>query len=263
MGGVGVLALREQVRAVAQGRHIDGIHGKLVLAHDVDRQVGQVGIFQRYIADVPGVGVSLAIMPGLHHDTLGKDILLLKEHIQRHLYLVQRPLSLMIGGEDRNEHIGVMPDLVQVEVVFVVGMGTLVGVQVVLQLRLHPSIGGLRAQHGLVGRGIGGAGDARHAALHQHGTGGHAVEEERDYQKQARSNQKALFVPPRKVCRLTALFRRLLCRLGRVRGSLPNGGGGLTGAAGGGILPLDGLLLLPTRQRITRKAGVLFQALLI
>lgn len=70
-------------------------------------------------------------------------------------------------------------------------------------------------------------------------------------------------MPPRKVCRLTALFRRLLCRLGRVRGSLPNGGGGLTGAAGGGILPLDGLLLLPTRQRITRKAGVLFQALLI
>ena len=37
----------------------------------------------------------------------------------------------------------------------------------------------------------------------------------------------------------------------------------VTGAAGGGILPLDGLLLLPTRQRITRKAGVLFQALLI
>ena len=73
-------------------------------------------------------------MPGLHHDTLGKDILLLKEHIQRHLYLVQRPLSLMIGGEDRNEHIGVMPDLVQVEVVFVVGMGTLVGVQVVLDV---------------------------------------------------------------------------------------------------------------------------------
>ena len=70
-------------------------------------------------------------------------------------------------------------------------------------------------------------------------------------------------MPSRKVCRLTALFRRRLCRLGRVRGSLPHGGGGLSGAAGGGILPLDGLLLLPAGQRIAGKAGVLLQAFLI
>ena len=77
-------------------------------------------------------------MPGLHHDTLGKDILLLKEHIQRHLYLVQRPLSLMIGGEDRNEHIGVMPDLVQLVTVFVVaGVVALGVVYVLLQLGFH------------------------------------------------------------------------------------------------------------------------------
>ena len=170
MGGVGVLALREQVRAVAQGSHIGGVHGKLFLAHDVDRQVGEVFAFQRYIADVPGVGVPLAVIPGLHHDALGEDVLLLKEHIQRPLHLVQRPLPLMVGGEDGDKHIGVVPDLVQVEVVFVVGMGAFVGVQVVLQIRLHPGIGGLRAQHSLVGGGIGGPGDAGHAALHQHGT---------------------------------------------------------------------------------------------
>lgn len=179
------------------------------------------------------------------------------------MHLVQRPLPLMVGGEDGNEHIGVVPDLVQVKVVFVVGMGALVGVQVVLQLRLHPGIGVLRAQHGLVGGGIGGAGDAGHTALYQHGTGGHAVEEERDSQKQARSDQEALFVPPGKIRRLTALFRRRLCRLGRVRGSLPHGGGGLSGAAGGGILPLDSLLLLPAGKWAAGKAGVLLQALLI
>ena len=70
-------------------------------------------------------------------------------------------------------------------------------------------------------------------------------------------------MPPGKIRRLTALFRRRLCRLGRVRGSLPHGGGGLSGAAGGGILPLDSLLLLPAGKWAAGKAGVLLQALLI
>ena len=116
---------REQVRSVAQGGHIHGVHGELVLAHDIDRHMGEVEILQRDGADVPGVGnlylvlVALAVrprfcpIPCFSGHGLGEDVLLVKEHFQIPLHLVQGEHPLVKRRQDGQQHIGVMLDLVQ------------------------------------------------------------------------------------------------------------------------------------------------------
>ena len=91
---------REQIGAVAQGGHIGGVQGKLFLAHDVDRHMGEVEVFQRDGADIPGVRnfhlilIALAVrprfrpIPGLRGHGFGEDILLVKEGLKVALYLV-------------------------------------------------------------------------------------------------------------------------------------------------------------------------------
>ncbi|CAN4005357.1 hypothetical protein BFDFBN_BFDFBN_01170, partial [Dysosmobacter welbionis] len=37
---------------VAQHRHIRCVHGKLFLRHDVDRDVGEIEVFELHVADV-------------------------------------------------------------------------------------------------------------------------------------------------------------------------------------------------------------------
>ena len=51
LGGVGILVRGEQIRAVSQGGHIQSIQTELVLAHDVDREMGQIKNFQLDVAD--------------------------------------------------------------------------------------------------------------------------------------------------------------------------------------------------------------------
>ena len=70
-----------------------------------------------------------------------------------------------------------------------------------------------------------------------------------------RSLDHALFVIPFNVGRLTAIFRRLRSRLGRMRGSHANDVGGLTGGAVGGRLSTVGLIRLFQRQSLTRRAA--------
>ena len=115
----------------------------------------EVEILQGDGADIPSVGnlylvlVALAVRPrfcpipcfGGHG--LGEDVLLVKEHFQIPLHLVQGEHPLVKRRQDGQQHIGVMLDLVQVKVIFVVVVGGLVGVQIFLQLRLHLAVGGL------------------------------------------------------------------------------------------------------------------------
>ena len=60
----------EQIGPVPQRGHIQGIHGKLLLGHHVNRDVGEIEVFQRDIADVIVVRhlhlivVALAVRPG-------------------------------------------------------------------------------------------------------------------------------------------------------------------------------------------------------
>ena len=55
-GSVGIGAVWEQVRPVAQRVHIHRIQAHLFLAHDVNRQMGHIEVFQLHVADVIGVG---------------------------------------------------------------------------------------------------------------------------------------------------------------------------------------------------------------
>ena len=61
------------------------------------------------------------------------------------MYFVQRPFAAFERGQERQQDIRVVRDLVEVEDVLVVVMCGLVGVQILLQLNLHRGIRGLRA----------------------------------------------------------------------------------------------------------------------
>ena len=81
----------------------------MILAHQVDRQVGEVEIIQRHIADVIIVGdfflvlVAVAVRVGFravayfHLHTLRQGVLLLKEHGKIALYLVQLEYAVVQG----------------------------------------------------------------------------------------------------------------------------------------------------------------------
>ena len=165
----------EQIGPVAQRRHVEGIAGELLLAHDIDGDVGQVKVFQRHGADVIVIGdlhrVSAAVLrrPGfcpithLHRHGLGEDILAVKEGLQIGLYIGQRPALRMERGKDRQQHIGIVLYAVQIKMILVVVVGGLVAVEVGLQIGLKPRIGGLGPQQVSVLRRIGGR---RHAPGH-------------------------------------------------------------------------------------------------
>ena len=169
----------------------------------------------------------------------------------------------MIGGEDRDQHIGVMDNLIQIKVILVIVMGGFIVIQVVLQLCLHLCVGGLGPQHILIAGGIGGTGNAGTHAFKHHRTGGHGIEQETKKHYQGDAYQKAPPVPPDKLCRLFTLFRGgfgSLCRLFRSFGGTACG---LARTLGSGILFLDGVLLLPPGQRIAGKLGIVPQAFVV
>ena len=239
--------------------------------------MGEVEILQRDGADVPGVGnlhsilVALAVRPrfcpipcfGGHG--LGEDVLLVKEHFQIPLHLVQGEHPLMEGGQDGQQHIGVMLDLIQVKVILVVVVGGLVGVQVFLQLRLHLAVGGLGPGQVHVLRKIGGGHQAGSPAPEHGGAGLHQPHDEHEDQADAAHNEKGVFVLRHKPAQLlgddpAAFLRRGSGGLGCLSRSL--------GRAGpcpmcGGILLLQPLLLPKAGDGIAgRKLGVLHDGLL-
>ena len=148
---------REQVGAVAQGGHIHGVHGKRLLIHHVDRQMGEVEVFQLHGADIIIVidpvalrmGVALLVRPGIrlnvvppfHLHRLGEDVLLVKQHLKVALHLVYGKLPLMERRQDRQQHIGIVLDLVQIVVILVIVVGLLIGVKIPPQLVLFGAVG--------------------------------------------------------------------------------------------------------------------------
>ncbi|CAN4072763.1 Non-heme chloroperoxidase, partial [Dysosmobacter welbionis] len=118
--------------------------------------------------------VRLQIIPLLHHHILGQNVLAVKEHLQRTLYLLQRPCPLPERRENGDQHIGVVLDVIQIEVVLVVVMGALVAVQIILQLVLHGAVGGLGPQHIRILGGVGAGGDGTHKAVAHGGHRGKA-----------------------------------------------------------------------------------------
>lgn len=91
--------------------------------------------------------VGFCAIPGFHHHILRENVLAVKQHLQRSLYLVYCPLSLMERTQKRKQHIGVMFDFVQIEVVFVIVMGAFIGIQIMLQIIFQRTVGSFGGQH--------------------------------------------------------------------------------------------------------------------
>ena len=119
--------------------------------------------------------------------------------------------------EDRDQHIGIVLDLVQVKMVFVIAVGGGIGVQVVLQLGLHAGIGRLRRQDLPVLRGVGGSAHGPRAGISQHHQGRRTGLHHKEQQHTGQGQQHPHGMPLHKARNLRpGLFR---------------GGGGLFGCA--------------------------------
>ena len=157
--------------------------------------MGQIEIFQRHIANVVvirhlvsvRVGVALLVRPSvgfrpiphLNLHLLGQNVLAVKEVLERTLYLVHRPRPLVERGDHGDQHIGVVLNVIEVKMVFVVIVGGLIAVEVVLQFSLQLTIGGLGPQHiRVLGRIGAGRNRAHQTVAHRHHRGNTGLEGE-------------------------------------------------------------------------------------
>ena len=169
----------------------------------------------------------------------------------------------MVGGEEGGQHIGVVLDLIQVEAVFVIaGVQFGVVVNLILQIGLQRGVARLRPQHILIPAGVGTAAASPQQGLGQDGTGGHGVEKQHHHEKQRQDNEKSPLVPDDKSSRFPALLRRpsqgvgnALCR--RFERTLRS----LAGPPCLGVLPFDGLFLLPAGERVAAQLRVVPEGL--
>ena len=169
--------------------------------------MGEVEVFQRDGADGPGIGhlnrigVALAVRPcfrpiaGLRCHGFGEDILLVKEGLKVALYLVDGEHTFMERRQNGDQHIGVMLDFVQIEVILVIVVGGLVGIQVFPQFILFGAVGFFRRQHiGILGQ-IGRCHDIGHPAAEHGGTGLQGAQQHHQQKADAAHDQRALPMP--------------------------------------------------------------------
>ena len=149
-----------------------------------------------------------------------------------------------------------MLNVVQIKMVLVVVVGAFVGVEILLQFRFHGTILRLCRQHIRVLTGVGGYVNAGCPALNQHGAGGNGAEDEDDHCRDAAHDKKALFVTGDELAGFLCVLRGFPCRLCRGFGGFDRIPGAFSGF-GGGVLPLDGLLLLPAGVGIAGKLRVM------
>ena len=169
--------------------------------------MGEVEVFQRDGADGPGIGhpnrigVALAVRPcfrpiaGLRGHGFGENVLLVKEGLKVALYLVNGEHPFMECRQNGDQHIGVMLDFVQVEVILVIVVGGLVGIQVFPQFILFGAVGFFRRQHvGILGQ-IGRCHDIGHPAAEHGGTGLQGAQQHHQQKADAAHDQRALPMP--------------------------------------------------------------------
>ena len=116
--------------------------------------------------------------------------------MQRPLYLASRPCALMERGENRNQHIGVMLDLVKVKAILVIaGVVAFVIVQLVLQRGFQITVGGFGCKDVRVLRLVGGSSNAAARAGKQDGTGLQPADQQHDKQETGKHDQTAFPMP--------------------------------------------------------------------
>ena len=217
--------------------------------------MGEIEVFELHVADVvvirDAIGfrvriavcirpcVGLRAVSGFDDDLFGEDVLLFKQHLERTLHLVQRELSLMESRENGDQHIGVMLNIVQIEVVFIVVVSAFVGVEIALQLLLHLAILRFRAEHRVILAEIGGRNDRR-AGRGEHRTRADTGTEQNEKGNSDADPDEDLLVVLKELLELVGhLFAELLA--GILRGSP---GSLRTGISSCGIFLLDVLLLV-------------------
>ena len=212
----------------------------------------QNGVAPLVIQVGPGDGITGMAFPGdgfrpiagftLHG--FREDVLLFKQHFQRSHDFLQCPLAGVHGGQNCRQHIGVMPDVVQLIVVFVVVMGKLIPVKLPLQCLLHGAVGCFRTHNVIVSGGIAAGSDSCADAFHHHGAGGDSIQQERKQHENPQNHDNPFSMPHHKRC----------CLFGLLNGFLRSFCAGFRSTEPGflgGILALDCLLLTPTGQRVT------------
>ena len=217
--------------------------------------MGEIEVFELHVADVVvirdavGFRVRIAVcvrpcvgfraVSGFDDNLFGEDVLLFKQHLERTLHLIQRELALMESRENGDQHIGVMLNIVQIEVILVVAVSAFVGVEIALQLLLHPAILRLRAQHRVILAEIRGS-DNRRAGRGEHRTRADTSTEQHEKGNSDADPDEDLLVFLKKLLDLVGhLFTELLA------GILCGSPGSLrTGISSGGIFLLDVLLLV-------------------
>ena len=217
--------------------------------------MGEIEVFELHVADVVvirnAVGfrvrvavcvrpcVGLRAVSGFDDNLFGEDVLLFKQHLERTLHLVQRELALMESRENGDQHIGVMLNIIQIEVIFVIVMSSFIVIQIALQLLLHPAILRLRAKHRIILAEIGGS-DNRRAGRGEHRTRADSGTEQNEKGNSDADPDEDLLVFLKKLLDLVGrLFTELLA------GILCGSPGSLrTGIPCSGIFLLDVLLLV-------------------
>ena len=183
--------------------------------------------------------VGLRAVSRFDDDLFGEDVLLVEQHLERALHLIQRELALVESRENRDQHIGVMLNIVQIEVVFIIVVSAFVGVEIALQILLHPAILRFCAQHRIILAEIGGS-DNRRAGRGEHRTRADSGTEQNEKGNSDADPDEDLLVFLKK---LLDLVRHLFTEL--LAGILCGSPGGLrTGISSGGIFRLDVLLLI-------------------
>ena len=121
--------------------------------------------------------------------------MLVKEGLKVTLYLVDGEHPFMECRQNGNQHIGVVLDLVQVEVVLVIVVGGLVGIQVFPQFILFGAVGFFRRQHvGILGQ-IGRRHDVGHPAAEHGGTGLQGAQQHHQQKADAAHDQRTFPMP--------------------------------------------------------------------
>ena len=239
--------------------------------------MGEVEVFQRDRADIPGVGnlhlvlvalniavfvgviagARLGAVSGLRGDGFRKDVLLFKQQLQNAAHFVNRPFAALEGGDHGDEHIGIVFDLVQIKMVLVVVVSAFVAIQIRPQFVLHGAVGGFRRQHIRVLQRVGRGNDTGYPALKQRGAGGDAGHEQQYRGGDAAYDEEAFFVPDKEAAGLFCILGGASCRLcrdlGRLRGVLCT-----ASRFCGGVFLFNGTLLLPAGVGIGSPAVFLF-----
>ena len=217
--------------------------------------MGEIEVFELHVADVVvirdaigfRVRVAVCVRPcvgfravsGFDDNLFGEDVLLFKQHLERTLHLIQRELALMESRENGDQHIGVMLNIVQIEVVFIVVVSAFVVVEIALQLLLHLAILRLRTQHRVILAEIRGS-DNRRAGRGEHRTRADTGTEQNEKGNSDADPDEDLLVLLKE---LLDLVGRLLTEL--LAGAFCGSPGSLrTGISSGGIFLLDALLLV-------------------